>query len=166
MLNLKIHEILTAKNTPKDRNMKDLKYLLAYAIPATAVIGLFFGSSWAFFTPIFAFVLMPIFEMLLPVRSSNLNEQETISKDKNNFFNWLLYLNVPIVFSIVGYYLWSLNHVSYSTLELIGLTFSVGIVVGSNGINVAHELGHRKLLFGLRPLYSNIAALGKYKEAY
>jgi alkane 1-monooxygenase len=147
LLILKIHEFLIAKNTPKDRIMKDLKYLLAYAMPITAVIGLYFGSYWAFFTPVFAFVLMPVFEILLPIRASNLNKEEIISKTGDKFFNWLLYLNAPLVLGIVGYYLWSLNQISYSTFELIGLTSSVGIVVGSNGINVAHELGHRQLQF-------------------
>ena len=31
--------------------------------------------------------------------------------------------------------------------EIIGLTVSLGIVLSSNGINVAHELGHRKTTF-------------------
>ena len=30
-----------------------------------------------------------------------------------------------------------------SGYEVIGLTISLGIVLSSNGINVAHELGHR-----------------------
>ena len=30
-----------------------------------------------------------------------------------------------------------------ATYELVGLVLSVGILVGANGINVAHELGHR-----------------------
>jgi len=84
---------------------------------------------------------------LLPVHTTNLEEEEVVLKDESKFFNWLLYINIPIVFSIVGYYLWSLAQVTYSVSEIIGLTFSVGIVVGSNGINVAHELGHRKLQF-------------------
>ena len=29
--------------------------------------------------------------------------------------------------------------------EFIGLIISVGIVLGVNGINVAHELGHRQI---------------------
>ena len=124
--------------------MKDLKYLVSFSIPLAVVMGLSFRNYWAFFTPLFAFVLVPIFEILLPVQTKNLSEQEVKNKSKNQFFDVLLYLNLPVVYTIVGWFLWSLSWANYSTMELIGLTFSVGIAVGSNGINVAHELGHRK----------------------
>ncbi len=124
--------------------MKDLKYLVSYSIPLAAVIGLYFKSYWVFFTPVFAFILIPILEILLPVQSENLSEEEVKSKSNNLLFDILLYINVPIVYGIVCWFLWSIPQNNYSTMELVGLTFSVGIVVGSNGINVAHELGHRK----------------------
>ncbi len=37
--------------------------------------------------------------------------------------------------------------VTTSTYEIIGIILSAGIVMATNGINVAHELGHRKSLF-------------------
>lgn len=127
--------------------MKDLKYLLAYAIPLTAVVGIVFRSYWSFFTPVFTFVIIPILETLLPVKTENLDEKLRISKNENKYYNLLLYLNVPIVFGIIFWFLGNLSTANYSTFEVIGLTISVGIVVGSNGINVGHELGHRKLQF-------------------
>lgn len=33
---------------------------------------------------------------------------------------------------------------NYAIYEVIGFIFSLGIVAGNNGINVAHELGHRQ----------------------
>ncbi|GAB5400750.1 MAG: alkane 1-monooxygenase [Aureisphaera sp.] len=125
--------------------MKDLKYLTAFTIPLAAIMGLTLQGYWSFFTPIFAFVLIPVLETILPVQTDNLSEDEVHSKAKNKFFNILLYLNLPLVYGIVLWFLWSLTQTSYSTLELSGLIFSVGIVIGSNGINVAHELGHRTL---------------------
>jgi alkane 1-monooxygenase len=81
----------------------------------------------------------------MPINASNLTTQQAQSKAANRFFNVLLYLNLPIVYGLIGYFLWSLSQFNYSTSELVGLTFSVGIALGSNGINVAHELGHRTL---------------------
>tara|TARA_B100000795_G_scaffold198110_1_gene151987 strand:+ start:2936 stop:3976 length:1041 start_codon:yes stop_codon:yes gene_type:complete len=127
--------------------MKDLKYLFAYATPATAVIGLWAGSFWVFLTPFFAFMIVPFLETILPVAEQNLTKKQALSKNKNKFFNILLYLNIPIVYGLVGYFLWSLGFVDYTTTELAGLTVSIGVVVGANGINVAHELGHRRLRF-------------------
>lgn len=124
--------------------MKDLKYLVSYSIPLAVVIGLFFRNYWVFFTPVFAFVIIPVFEILLPVKTENLSEGEIEKKKNNLFFDILLYLNLPIVYGILGYFMWSLTTLNYNMMEFIGLTFSVGILVGSNGINVAHELGHRK----------------------
>lgn len=125
--------------------MQDLKYLTAFSIPLAAILSLFLRDYWSFFTPIFAFVLVPILEIILPVKTANLTEGDALSKNKNKFFNLLLYLNLPLVFGIVLWFLWSVTWANYETYELVGLLFSVGIVAGSNGINVAHELGHRTL---------------------
>ncbi|MEL6810891.1 MAG: alkane 1-monooxygenase [Bacteroidota bacterium] len=125
--------------------MKDLKYLVAYTIPIVAIIGLFLRGFGSYVTPLVAFGLIPVLEILLPVQTENLSEEEVLSKSKSRFFNILLYLNLPLVFGIVAWFLWSLGWTNYSTTELVGYIFSIGIVVGSNGINVAHELGHRKL---------------------
>ncbi len=124
--------------------MKDLKYLAAYSIPLAAILGLFLKGAWAFFTPAFAFIIIPIFEVLLPVKTENPTVEEVSTKLKNPLFDVLLYLNLPLVYAIVGWFLWSLTWFEYSTPELVGLTISVGIAVGGNGINVAHELGHRQ----------------------
>ena len=123
--------------------MKDLKYLAAYSIPLVAIVGISLRGYWSFLTPVYAFVLIPLLEISLPVDHHNLTREEAQKKSSRVFFDILLYLNVPMVYGILFYYLYSLAGAGYSTSELIGLTFSVGIVLGSNGINVAHELGHR-----------------------
>ncbi len=124
--------------------MKDLKYLTAFSIPLMAFIGLYFQGVYAFLTPVYAFVLIPILELIFPVDSNNISEEDSQNRLKNKLFDWLLYLNLPIVYALV---LWSLITVSSTpleTYEFIGLIVSVGIVLGVNGINVAHELGHRQ----------------------
>ncbi len=123
--------------------MKDLKYLVGYVLPVCSIVALYLQGAWSFLTPIVAFILIPIAERLFPQNTQNLSPDEIKTKEKNPFFDFLLYLNIPLVFSMVGYFLWSLTFRDYSGLELSGLTFSVGLALGSNGINVAHELGHR-----------------------
>ena len=127
--------------------MKDLKYVLAYITPLGVLMGLWLQGFWVFFTPFFTFILVPFLETILPIAKQNLSQKELLSKDKNKFFNVILYLNIPIVYGLIGYFLWSLSFEQYSITELVGLTISLGIVVGANGINIAHELGHRKLHF-------------------
>lgn len=124
--------------------MNDLKYLTAFSIPLMAFAGLYFQGVFSFLTPFYAFVLIPILEMIFPVDPNNVSEEESQSRLKNRLFDWLLYLNLPIVYTLVILSLVVVTTASFETYEFIGLILSVGIVLGVNGINVAHELGHRQ----------------------
>jgi len=123
--------------------MKDLKYLAAFTIPISAFIGIYIKGYWSFITPVYAFVLIPALELLLPVNTTNFEGKEREAKQKNKLFDWLLYLNIPLVFGLFYYSLNELAASSIETYELVGIIISMGIVLGTNGINVAHELGHR-----------------------
>jgi len=124
--------------------MKDLKYLAAFSIPLVAFWGIYFKSIYSYLTPVYAFILIPILELIFPIDTSNVSDEESKSKLKNKLFDWLLYLNLPIVFGLLIYALATINSTLLETYEFIGLIISVGIVLGVNGINVAHELGHRQ----------------------
>ncbi|RDY59809.1 alkane 1-monooxygenase [Flagellimonas nanhaiensis] len=124
--------------------MKDFKYLAAMTIPIAAVVSIYLKGFWSYLTPIYAFVIIPILELLVPQDPSNLTSEERSSKSQNRFFDWVLYVNIPIVFSILFYALWDISSHTYGVSETIGMALSVGIVLGVNGINVGHELGHRQ----------------------
>ncbi len=124
--------------------MKDLKYLAAFSIPIVCFLGFFFKGYWVWATPIFAFVCIPILELIFPVDTNNLKPEEADSKLNRNIFDWLLYLNLPLVFGLLIYGFFSVSNTTLATYEFIGLIFSLGIVLSVNGINVAHELGHRQ----------------------
>lgn len=124
--------------------MKDLKYLAAFSIPLMAIIGLIFKGVWVWATPIFTFVCIPVLELVFPIDNKNLEPNEIDTKLKKNIFDWLLYFNLPVVYSILIYGLLLVSISPLETYELIGLIVSVGIVLGVNGINVGHELGHRQ----------------------
>ncbi len=123
--------------------MRDLKYLAALSLPISAIISFYFKGHWVFFTPIYAFVIIPILELLLPHDTSNLEGLEREEKNKSKLFDWMLYFNLPLVFGLLSFLLWDVSNHTYQTYELVGLVLCMGIVLGTNGINVAHELGHR-----------------------
>lgn len=124
--------------------MKDLKYLLAYLVPISAWAGLHFGGWWAWWTVIFVFGLIPMLEWLLPQSTQNVADGEENTRSARRFFDALLYLNVPILYGSVGWYLvWLTQNEAASFSEILGNTLAVGLVCGTAGINVAHELGHR-----------------------
>ena len=127
--------------------MKDLKYLLAYIVPASAFLGLAWQGIWSWLTLVLVFGLIPVLELFTPKSIENVPENLEEPRSKRFFFDALLYLNAPILFGIVGGYLWVITHETLSFSEILGLTLGTGIVAGSNGINVAHELGHRSHKF-------------------
>ena len=124
--------------------MKDLKYLAAFSIPIVAFVGLFFKGNFVFLTPIYAFVMIPLLELIFPVDTKNISTEDRDSKLKQKIFDWLLYLNLPVVYGIVFFGIYQSTTTTIETYELIGMIISIGIVLGVNGINVAHELGHRQ----------------------
>ena len=120
----------------------DLKYILAYLLPAAAYFSVFQGSIWSYTAFILAFVILPLIELVLPL--SNQGEVSDYSgRQVHPFFDVLLYVNIPLVYGLIFFFLWRISTSPLSTYELIGMTFSVGVIIGANGINVAHELGHR-----------------------
>lgn len=123
---------------------KDLKYLIAYVAPFSAYLAVLLRGPWSFSTLIVAFLLIPLGEQLLGASSKNLSKLEESKKAGSIFFDLLLYLNLPILYGLVFFFLKTITTTALLPYEFIGLTLSTAIVVGTIGINVAHELGHRR----------------------
>ncbi|GAA4109524.1 alkane 1-monooxygenase [Aquimarina addita] len=123
--------------------MKDLKYIAAYSIPIIASISIFLRGYYSFLTPVYVFGIIPFIEFFTPASTENLDDTTRLSKSKRKVFNWLLYINLPIIYSILFFALFTITTTTLHLYEIIGIIISTGIVLGANGINVAHELGHR-----------------------
>jgi len=127
--------------------MKDLKYMAAYTIPLATAVALGSRGWLTFSTVLFGFVALPIIEMLVGKDAENLSSDELEIKGSQKIFDIMLYLNAPIVFGLLSWAFINVSTIEYSTFELVGLSYSVGSLLATNAINVAHELGHRKSLF-------------------
>ncbi|MFD2563522.1 alkane 1-monooxygenase [Aquimarina rubra] len=123
--------------------MKDLKYISAYSIPVVALLSIWLQGVYTYLTPIYVFGFIPLVELFTPASEENLDEDTRLYKSKKKVFDWLLYINLPIIYSILFYALYTVSNVSLNTYEIVGIVISTGIVLGANGINVGHELGHR-----------------------
>ncbi len=125
----------------------DLKYLMAYSIPLTALIGFYFGGFWSFTTPFHVFIIIPFLEYICTI--FGVDELDT-GKSKNTIhwlFDILLYLNILIVFGILYYSLTKITNLDYISIEFVGYIITMGLLFSANGINVAHELCHRTKSF-------------------
>lgn len=121
----------------------DLKYLGAYIGPLVAYISIGVGGSWSYGAVILSFVLIPLIELILGSNTSNVAQETSTKRALSLFFDVLLYLNAPLLYGLIFFFLWRVSNSSLTPWEIIGMTLSVGTYVGASGINVAHELGHR-----------------------
>ena len=126
--------------------IKDLKYLMSYSIAVTAFIGILVGGAYVYLAVVYTFIFIPILESNTKEYINEYSDDEKKNRNLDPFFDFLLYLNIPIVF---GIFFVSLDTLLYtdSVSEIIGIILSTSIVMATNGINVGHELGHRKSLF-------------------
>ena len=123
--------------------MKDLKYLFAYTIPVSAYLSFTSFGLGTYTAVIYAFIIIPLLDSVFGQSKENLQENEVKVKKINKVFDIMLYINLPIVFGLLWVVFNKVQNIDYSTSELIGLSLSTGILLATNGINVAHELCHR-----------------------
>ena len=127
--------------------MKDLKYLFAYTVPISVYISFISTGIWTYFSVIYAFIIIPLLDLFIGETKENLSDDD-ISYIKNKWiFDLMLYLNFPIVFGLLYFFFFKIHFNEYEFYELVGLSISCGILLATNSINVAHELGHRKPFF-------------------
>jgi len=121
----------------------DIRYLGAYLIPICAFLGLALRGPWSFAGVAFAFIVIPVVELVLGATKTSKTPTSPDRTLPDRWFDILLYLNIPIVYTVV----WMLGTVaskeSLTSFETAGLILSTGVLLGANGINVGHELGHR-----------------------
>lgn len=122
--------------------LSNLKYLIAYLIPLTGFMSVFLKGYWTWATVVFAFFIIPATEFFVSRSTENISEYEESERLSNSFFDLLLYVNLPLIYALIAAYFYVLANGNFAIYEQVGMTLSVGIVLGS-GINVAHELGHK-----------------------
>lgn len=92
---------------------------------------------------IYAFGWIPLLELFLQPRSSNLSaaEEEIAKADKT--YDYILYAILPLQYALLIQFLFSFQQTGLTWVDVTGRILSMGLLCGVFGINVAHELGHR-----------------------
>lgn len=127
--------------------MRELRYLTGFTLPVVTFASLWWPEYLCFAAVIYTFGLVPIVETILrpnPVNHDEEAEPELLSR---RVYDWMLYAMVPVQYGLLGLFLYRTSSGDYTTLQLMGMTGSMGMCCGSLGINVAHELGHRVTRF-------------------
>ncbi len=123
--------------------MRAARYLIPVIIFMLAIIS-FNSIGLACYTAmLFAWVVVPGLELLLAPDPTNLSAtEEALAKD-DPVYDWVLYSIVVIHIATLFYFLNSMQSHTLSLSDKIGRIMTMGLLCGTFGINLGHELGHR-----------------------
>jgi alkane 1-monooxygenase len=121
-----------------------IKYVSVYSLPVLSWFS-FTSEGWITWAPvIFAFGFIPILELFFKPDTRNLEKAEEEIRRDDRIYDWMLYLVVPVQYTMLALFLSTMTGSELSIIEKSGRIFSMGLLCGVMGINVGHELGHRK----------------------
>ena len=123
------------------------KYLVSFIIPLVYFVGFYEKGFFTFGAILVAFVAIPLLEFGSHGSTENLDEQSSEKIAGAFIYDLLLYLHLPVLLFSVYLYFFAINSGQFQSIEVVGMTLSIGVYLGGIGINIAHELGHRNALF-------------------
>jgi len=104
----------------------------------------FTSDGWLTWLPmIYAWVLLPVIELFIRPDEKNLTAAEEELAKQDRIYDYLLYIIVLLQFVALFEFLHSMQNQQLLWWEIAGRVCSMGLLCGTFGINVAHELGHR-----------------------
>lgn len=122
---------------------KAYKYCFPFLLYGLAVAS-FLSSGFVIYIPLlYAWVLVPLLELVMRPDSSNLSAAEEELARYNKTFDYFLYAIVPLQYAALLLYLYQVGFVAQPLADVMGKTAVMGLLCGTFGINVGHELGHR-----------------------
>jgi len=124
------------------------KYLLTLTLPICVIVAFMWQESTVWFPAIYVFVLIPLLEIGIGANEANMSRAEEEIVRDDLAYDWVIYAMVPLQYLVLGIFLsWWTKPDMLTLGEKIGMTISMGLMCGVYGINVGHELGHRKSRF-------------------
>lgn len=127
--------------------MRKLRYLGVFTLPIVVVFAFNNTGVWAFLPFIVFFGFVPFLELFIKPDKYNLEGDALEQAKSDRFFDWLLYLTVPVQVGMLIYFLIIIRDSPVGTPEYIARIHSMGLMCGVFGINIGHELGHRSNRF-------------------
>ena len=119
-------------------------YTLSFLPGLLALAAIWLGGAWLLLPAVVVFGLVPLLELGLAGTTRNLGAEAELAQRASGWHDLLLVLVVPLQLGIVGSLLVQVGAGGLSGLEILGATATAALGCGSYGINVAHELGHRR----------------------
>lgn len=123
--------------------IKSFKYLTPFVL-YILTLSAFNGNGLICWLPLlYTFFLIPFAELFIKADPRNLDEVEEALAKKNKAYDFILYAAVIMQYYSLWVFFNSLKQDTISTVDIAGRVISMGLLCGTFGINIAHELGHR-----------------------
>lgn len=123
--------------------MKAFKYLS----PFIFFIGAWFaftGQGWVVWMPMcWAWIVVPVTELFIKSDPANMSAAEEELAKQDRRYDLMLYVVVLVQYGLLFVFLQGIASDTLTLSDRLGRIFSMGLLCGIFGINVAHELGHR-----------------------
>jgi alkane 1-monooxygenase len=121
-----------------------LPFLASFPIAPILVISAAERGLWTFLPILVVFVAVPILDAM-----GGTTEEARVPPDldHNLWFKAVTWAWVPVQLATLAWVLATVSSSRLTTLELVGVTLSMGVVSGGVGITFAHELVHRRQPF-------------------
>lgn len=123
--------------------IRAFKYLIPFVLYLLAVIALTGRGIHCWWILFFSFGVLPLAELLIRPDGGNLSQAEEEVAKKNFLYDLILYLVVPVQYFTLWLFLTGISSPDLTGWDMAGRILAMGILCGTFGINVAHELGHR-----------------------
>ena len=120
--------------------MARLPFLIAYSLPLIHLLALEQRGPWVFLALLNVFGMIPVLDAL----SGKSTREADLDAPRLSFHDRVLEFWVPTQLGLLAWTIYSLSTRPATQAELIGITISMGLLSGAVGINIAHELMHRK----------------------
>ncbi|WP_197477532.1 fatty acid desaturase, partial [Alcanivorax sp. HI0044] len=131
------------------RDRKRHLWMVSLLVPGTVFLGpllyMTTGNALLLWLPLaFYYLTIPVLDMLIGEDQSNPPEEVVPQLEADHFYRRMTYALVPI---LLGAYLFGMWFVGTHTLPLhgvIAMVLMTGTICGGAGLNLGHELGHKK----------------------
>lgn len=118
-----------------------------YLSPLIIYIGAYRSFSvtgWEIWMPlIWAWMIIPLAELFIKPIPANMGAAEEEMAKKNKTYDLLLYLIVMLQYFLLVKFLFAMQNDIMTWQDITGRIWVMGLLCGTFGINVGHELGHR-----------------------
>ncbi len=91
----------------------------------------------------YAWIILPLTELMLKPDEKNMDAAEEELAGKDKLYDYVLYVFVGLQFVALFFFLKSMRTETLAWWEIAGRIGSMGLLCGTFGINIGHELGHR-----------------------